>query len=285
MAFLRDIVSVLMVCMSYQAVLGYPQNANTGAGFPAPEQSNEQSPTVQSFSKLSTSCQLAASSLLGGSFGQCADLMGLVSIMESKDSIISPINDWVSQACSSAPCDQQALGSASEIIKSGCQIDLQEQSVAAVTIYSIITHYKQTRDMFCTQLKADGSFCLPSVLGNVEAQSGEKITVSEVISLIAGKLTRADRAFLSVSKEAYCTDCGQAVVSQSAIMIDAIAKDPAGIIFDYDFISNDTVHKFTDVCGPSFGDKALPATVRIAEPKSEDSPQEDFDNAALGSQE
>jgi hypothetical protein len=57
-----------------------------------------------------------------------------------------------------------------------------------------------SRDMFCTQNKQDGRFCLPSVLENVEARSGEKITVSGVISLISGKLTRADRAFLSIPK-------------------------------------------------------------------------------------
>jgi hypothetical protein len=54
--------------------------------------------------------------------------------------------------------------------------------------------------MFCTQYKENLNYCLPSVLGNVEDQSGEHITTDEVMSLIAGKFTVADQAFISVPK-------------------------------------------------------------------------------------
>jgi hypothetical protein len=54
--------------------------------------------------------------------------------------------------------------------------------------------------MFCTQYKENLNYCLPSVLGNVESQGGETITMAKVISLIAGKFTPADQAFLSVPK-------------------------------------------------------------------------------------
>ncbi|KAI9623917.1 hypothetical protein KEM48_009295 [Puccinia striiformis f. sp. tritici PST-130] len=194
--------------------------------------------------QISTSCQLAASSLLSGEFGTCADLMGLVSILETKESIISPINTWVTEACSVTPCDEAGLTTARKVIRKGCAVDLEEQSVAAVALYSIITHYNATRDMFCTQHKEDGTFCLPS-------------------------LSRADRAFIAVSKETHCTDCAHAIVSQSAAMIDAIRKDSAGIKFEH--AHEQHMHQVSDVCGPSFEDRKLPPTVRIAEPKSEDS--------------
>ncbi|KAH9473103.1 hypothetical protein Pst134EA_000183 [Puccinia striiformis f. sp. tritici] len=264
MAFVRDLVSVLMVCISYQAVVAYPRGAEPS--LLQQYRTNGGAATAQSFSKLSTSCQLAAGSLLSGEFGTCADLMGLVSILETKESIISPINTWVTDACSGSPCDQASLAAASRVIRKGCATDLEEQSIAALALYSIITHYDATRDMFCTQHKKDGSFCLPSVLGNVEERSGEKITIAEVVSLISGKITRADLAFLSVSKEAYCTDCAHAIVSQSAAMIDAIKKDPAGIKFEY--AHDKHMHQVSDVCGASFEDRALPPTVQIAEPKS-----------------
>ncbi|PLW20282.1 hypothetical protein PCASD_19726 [Puccinia coronata f. sp. avenae] len=270
MAFVRNLLSILMVCISYQAV-AYPHNGEAGllqieqGGFL--QDMEDPSASVRSFSKLSTSCQLAASSLLFGDFGTCANLLGLVSSFETRESLVSPINTWVSETCSLSACDQAGLAVASETIASGCRADLDEQSVAAVTIYSIITHYNATRDMFCTQNKQDGRFCLPSVLENVEARSGEKITVSGVISLISGKLTRADRAFLSIPKETYCTDCTHAIVSQSAAMIDAIRRDPAGIRFDYK--PNQAVHRIADVCGASFEDGVLPPTVTIAKPNSD----------------
>ncbi|KAI9623916.1 hypothetical protein KEM48_009293 [Puccinia striiformis f. sp. tritici PST-130] len=176
--------------------------------------------------------------------------MGLVSILETKESIISPINTWVTDACSVTPCDEAGLASARKVIKKGCAVDLEERSVAAVALYSIITHYNATRDMFCTQHKEDGTFCLPSVLGNRKAFASR-------------------RAFIAVSKEAYCTDCAHAIVSQSAAMIDAIKKDSAGIKFEY--AHDKHMHQASDVCGPSFEDRKLPHTVQIAEPKSEDS--------------
>ncbi|KAI7944892.1 hypothetical protein MJO28_010587, partial [Puccinia striiformis f. sp. tritici] len=267
MAFVRGLVSVLMVCISYQAVVAYPRGAELG--LLEQYRTKGGAATAQSFSKFSTSCQLAASSLLSGEFGTCADLMGLVSILETKESIISPINTWVTEACSVTPCDEAGLTTARKVIRKGCAVDLEEQSVAAVALYSIITHYNATRDMFCTQHKEDGTFCLPSVLGNVEERSGEKITVAEVVSLISGKLSRADRAFIAVSKETHCTDCAHAIVSQSAAMIDAIRKDSAGIKFEH--AHEQHMHQVSDVCGPSFEDRKLPPTVRIAEPKSEDS--------------
>ncbi|KAI9607564.1 hypothetical protein KEM48_001512 [Puccinia striiformis f. sp. tritici PST-130] len=96
MAFVRDLVSVLMVCISYQAVVAYPRGAEPS--LLQQYRTNGGAATAQSFSKLSTSCQLAAGSLLSGEFGTCADLMGLVSILETKESIISPINTWVTDA-------------------------------------------------------------------------------------------------------------------------------------------------------------------------------------------
>ena len=56
-------------------------------------------------------------------------------------------------------------------------------------------------------------------------------------------------------------------MSQSAAMIDAIRRDPAGIRFDYK--PNQAVHRIADVCGASFEDGALPPTVTIAKPNSE----------------
>ncbi|KNZ47392.1 hypothetical protein VP01_642g2 [Puccinia sorghi] len=46
----------------------------------------------RSFSQLSTSCQMAAGQLLAGDFRTCANLMGLVKILETQESLVAPIN-------------------------------------------------------------------------------------------------------------------------------------------------------------------------------------------------
>ncbi|KAA1079606.1 hypothetical protein PGT21_017113 [Puccinia graminis f. sp. tritici] len=181
MAFSIQFISMLMCLMSFQNTVnahpyGNPANRPRSSSMtPAPHGLS----LARSAAKLSPSCQLAASGLLDGEFGTCADILGLVSIFQAKESLVSPINTWVSGACSSQPCSQQGLAKASQMIKTGCASDLQEGSIAAVTMYSILTHYDVT--------------------------SGQKITLGEVVSLISGKLTKADLAFMSVPKETYCT--------------------------------------------------------------------------------
>ncbi|PLW25690.1 hypothetical protein PCANC_24822 [Puccinia coronata f. sp. avenae] len=267
MAFSSHLVSILVCLASYQTVIAHPWSAEVGRPQVDPLSIGPKE-SLSSTSRLSTSCQLATSGLLAGDFGRCASILELVSIFDTKDSLVSPINNWVTSACSSTPCGEEGLAAASQMIRTGCQNDLKDGSIAAVAIYSIITHYKQARDMFCTQYKENLNYCLPSVLGNVESQSGETITMAEVSSLIAGKFTPADQAFLSVPKETYCNACGQAIVRQSASMIDAIHQDPAGIEFNY--TSSFTVSRIIDICGPPFESQELDSTVQVARPGNDE---------------
>ncbi|WAR62213.1 hypothetical protein PtB15_14B308 [Puccinia triticina] len=259
MAFSLQLISmVMMVCvLSVRETVGHPFGIPSGRPM-APQGTAATRDPVH----LSPSCQVAASALLGGEVSRCANMFGLASIFEAKESLVSPINDWVSGACAASPCSKQALASASHAIKTECASDLQEGAIAAVAMYSILTHYDVTRDMFCTQYTQNSAFCLPSVLGDVEAQSGEKITLGEVVSLISGKLTEADRAFMAVPKATYCTPCAHAIVTKSATMIDAIRAHPAGIPFDYTPTS--AVHQISEICGRAFEDHKLPGAVRVA---------------------
>ncbi|KAH9464245.1 hypothetical protein MJO29_002184 [Puccinia striiformis f. sp. tritici] len=265
MSSVLHVMSIMAYLVGYQIVVAHPWNTEVGRSQGnQPNMGFRGSPS--SPHKLSSSCQLAAAGLLASEFGTCANVLELVSIFDAKDSLVSPINDWVSGACSATPCRQEGLARASRMIRTGCQQDLEEKSVAATALYSVITHYNATRDMFCTQYKENLNYCLPSVLGNVESESGQKITVDEVMSLLAGKFTAADPAFMSVPKEAYCNPCGQAIVSQSAAMMDAIREDPVGIQFN--FHSGDTVHQISDICGPAFEDQTLPNAVQVALPQT-----------------
>ncbi|KAA1097580.1 hypothetical protein PGT21_011465 [Puccinia graminis f. sp. tritici] len=264
MAFSHQLISLLVCLAGYQTVIAHPWNVGVG-------QPQEDQPRVgfrdslAKKSKLSASCQLAAAGLLASEFGTCANILELVSIFDAKESLISPMNSWITGACSATPCKQEGLAAASQMIRTGCESDLKEGSIAAVAIYSVITHYNATREMFCTQYKENLNYCLPSVLGNVEDQSGENITTDEVMSLIAGKFTVADQSFISVPKETYCNACGQAIVSRSAMMIDAIRQDPVGIEFNY--TAGHTVHRISDICGASFENQELPDTVQVALPQ------------------
>ncbi|KAI7949683.1 hypothetical protein MJO28_008504, partial [Puccinia striiformis f. sp. tritici] len=266
MAFSLNLISILMCLnLGYHVAIAHPSGPQANRAQQSSSPDLQGSAMAESAAKLSPPCQLAASGLLTGEFGTCANVLGLVSIIEAKQSIVAPIDAWISGACTSAPCSKEGLATASQMIKTGCASDLKQGTIAAVALYSVITHYDVTRDMFCTQYKENSTYCLPHVMDTVESQSGEKMTLGEMISLITGKFTKADRSIMAVPKHAYCNPCGQAIVSQSAIMIDAIRKDPVGIPFNY--TSSPTVHLVSDICGPSFEPKELPDSVHVAHNK------------------
>lgn len=157
------------------------------------------------------------------------------------------------------------------------------------------------RDLLCTQYKANATFCLPSVLQNIEAQSGQKIRFKGVVSLMTGAITKTDLDVLSVPKvradsrttaeesialfshifffsflrtqETFCNECGHAIVTQSATMVDAIRKDREIPTFHQN--TTESVHQISEMCGAAaFEDRKLPHNIHVAAPhKSHQHPQ------------
>ncbi|KAH9459243.1 hypothetical protein Pst134EA_019395 [Puccinia striiformis f. sp. tritici] len=225
MAFVRDLVSVLVVCISYQAVVAYPRGAELGL-LEQYRTKGGAATAPELFQTLLPPANLLRAVYCRGEFGTCADLMGLVSILETKESIISPINTWVTEACSVTPWIRAGLASARKVIRK------EETSRNEVV---------------------------------------KKITVAEVVSLISGKLSPADRAFIAVSKEALLYRlCSCNCQSISCYDRPPIKKDSAGIKFEY--AHDKHMHPASDVCGIlPLRIANYPITVRIAGPKSEHS--------------
>jgi hypothetical protein len=66
-------------------------------------------------------------------------------------------------------------------------------------------HIWRFRDMLCTQYTANSTFCVPSILGNIQTASGSNITINEIVSLVSGNVTPAGKAFANVpSVSALC---------------------------------------------------------------------------------
>ncbi|KAI9624518.1 hypothetical protein KEM48_008844 [Puccinia striiformis f. sp. tritici PST-130] len=68
---------------------------------------------------------------------------------------------------------------------------------------------------------------------------------------------------MTVPKEAHCTPCSHALATQSAIMVEAITKDPK-IKFEHSTAL--PKQKVAEICGASFDDHQLPSSVQIAAP-------------------
>ncbi|WAR56455.1 hypothetical protein PtB15_7B304 [Puccinia triticina] len=227
-------------------------------------------------SGLSPGCQAAAGSLLTSDFGACANIMGLVSVIGAPGSVVPPLTTWISAVCAAAPCSPDTLRTANQTVASGCTADIQKGSAIATALQTIVSNYSGAKDLLCTQYAANSTFCIPSVLANVQAATGQNITVSEVTALLTGSATPAGQAFAAVSPGAYCTDCGHALVTQSAAFMAASSaqSSPAAMA------------SISASCGPAFVDGKLPPSVRNAAKTAADAaknaaPSLSLDRAAL----
>lgn len=95
MEFTLGLKTILVSLIAIPAGMAYPQGNQSRSQ--AVEQALSPAPKSASVvvkkhgAKLSAACELAAASLLSGEFASCADIIGLVSLVGHKDSIVPPI--------------------------------------------------------------------------------------------------------------------------------------------------------------------------------------------------
>lgn len=208
-------------------------------------------------SDLSSGCQAAAGGLLTSDFGACSNIVGLVSVIGASGSILTPLTNWVSGVCSATPCTTDTLKQANQTVSTGCSSDIQKNSVIAVALQTIVSNYNGARDMLCTQYTANSTFCVPSILGNIQTASGSNITINEIVSLVSGNVTPAGKAFANVPSGTYCNDCGHALATQSAAFLAAANGGNSTT-------NSSATSAISTTCGASFADGKIPSTVRIA---------------------
>ncbi|KAH9448035.1 hypothetical protein Pst134EA_021189 [Puccinia striiformis f. sp. tritici] len=269
MAFSLPLITILVSWISYQTVAAHPFGMNSygpgvGAGTRAGTSGYGLNGTaVPIKTDLSESCKAAADALSHGKLATCANIPGFIAISKAEGSVVPAIKAWVTGACAAVPCRREVLATAAQKFKNECQKDLEDGSAPALGIYSHLLHYKEARDTICTQLKSDSQFCIPTTMEALESKANAKFTNDGFKAMMAGKVTNEALAFMTVPKEAHCTPCSHALATQSAIMVEAITKDPK-IKFEHSTAL--PKQKVAEICGASFDDHQLPSSVQIAAP-------------------
>jgi len=252
------LLSSLLISISYyQSALG--QTTTGGSSSAGPSNGTGGNSIGSLASGLSTNCQTAAGSLLTSDFGTCSNVIGLVGVVGSTGSVVSPLNNWITGICSATPCSNSTLSSATQTVSSACGPDAQKGSVVAGALTSIVSNYNVVKDLLCTQYASNSTFCVPFLLGNVQTATGVNVTMNEVISLLTGG---ASQSFNNIPPSVYCNDCGHALLTQSNALTAAtnVGSVPAGT----NASSTGASSAAAGVCGASFNDNKLPSTIRVA---------------------
>ncbi|PLW11854.1 hypothetical protein PCANC_16106 [Puccinia coronata f. sp. avenae] len=206
MAFLRGFLSVLVASIAAGMVAGGTTASNApepgkatnvlnvpGSGSGSPKVNALAASLASNPGDLTDACRRALLTLAGDeTLSTCANLFALDEIRHSKKSISGPIKTWIEGMCKASPCDTASLTKASKLFQSSCET---QKSVNGAAFYSILSNLAAIRTDACKNTsKLD--FCEPSLAGHRK------------------KWEKQGRPFFSVSKEAYCLECGEKSASQ-----------------------------------------------------------------------
>lgn len=167
---------------------------------------------AQDLSSLSSSCQTAVTGILTGPAGTCLGVAGLVNVAmtPANQSIIAPIDNWVTSTCSQPACTNATLDSLMSNITTGCATDLSAAGVTSDDISSykplVESFYPVVREITCLKDTSSNAYCVTTTLKAIESFIGEPLSINS-ISTIAPKLAASGT---EVPKDLVCSSCIQA---------------------------------------------------------------------------
>ncbi|KAK7692912.1 hypothetical protein QCA50_004550 [Cerrena zonata] len=206
---------------------------------------------AQSINSLSTQCQATLASLVVSSENACLNPTDLVSIVTAgaNDSLVQPINNWLSGMCAQPQCTNQTLSDIVSNVTTGCASDLQSLGAGDVNAEEITNivqmAYPTVRKVACLKDTSNDTLCLTQTLTNVQSSIGtlSKSEIQQLVSQIsAGQIP-------SIPSSAYCTDCDKEALN--------IAKT------DFPDLFNSNVQSaVSGQCSADFVDGATPSGVQ-----------------------
>ncbi|EMD32049.1 hypothetical protein CERSUDRAFT_88347 [Gelatoporia subvermispora B] len=199
---------------------------------------------------ISSQCQATLVSLMTSPDAQCFSpetLAGLV-VSSSNTSVVEPINNWLGNVCSLAPCSNSTLSTLVMNITSGCQSDLASLGITSDSVDEIVQVVQQVypavRQVACLADSSNSNtLCVTETLVNVQQSTGN-LTVDNIESLVTQVMSGS---VPNIPESAICQDCTQAAYS---ILSQALPS-----------IFSQTTSFVSSVCGQSFTSGSKPSEI------------------------
>ncbi|KAA1102614.1 hypothetical protein PGTUg99_024229 [Puccinia graminis f. sp. tritici] len=231
---------------------------------------------------LSPQCQASLGGLMTSPFSSCSNLMGLVNILGTTGSLLSPWNTWVESICTSAPCSPSDVSTAATTVRSGCEADAKKGVPAALETTMLVSNYPAVRNALCLQFKSNHTRCASDLLATAEKASGRPLTLMEVSGFLTEGVNSLVPALSKVPKEALCNDCTHALttaLSPSPSMPPmAMNSSMPGMPMNGNpsksgnGAAGNVTSGASAVCGPSFADGKIPDTITVSNGTSSSNP-------------
>ncbi|BGP08273.1 hypothetical protein JCM10049v2_004120 [Rhodotorula toruloides] len=197
---------------------------------------------------LSSQCTSAATSLLGSDFASCSQLSGLLSVVTASGSVVDPINNWLGSVCSASNCSTAAIQNATSVIDNGCSSELSSGQAIVTTARAVVANFNAVKEGICLQYSSNSTFCITSLLQNVQSATGQQISLSTLTSLSASTLQ-------SIPSSSVCTDCAHGLVTKlGSALSNGTSSSTESSVFG----------AISSYCGSSFADGQVPSTLKEA---------------------
>jgi hypothetical protein len=193
---------------------------------------------------ISSACQSALTGVATNpDASACLSAGSLLNVvLQSNQSIITPIDSWLKQLCSSAPCSNDTLSAVVTNVTTGCSAELSSSpdSSASTLIPLVEQYYATARKIVC--LTDSGTNCITQTLTNIQSILG---TLS--ISNIGDVITKAT-ATTNLPTNVTCTNC----VKQAYNVLNT----------DFPSTASSLTSGLDSECGASFTDGSTPSDIK-----------------------
>jgi len=202
---------------------------------------------------LSPTCQAAAASVLAGPAGTCLGVPGLMNIAmtPSDQSIVGPVDTWLTTTCSQPACDNSTIDAAVVNITTGCQSDLTLWGAGNVDVQTIESYvekyYPVTREVVCLQdTSASNQYCITTTLKSIETYLNTTLSPNNAWKLIAAVKNLGS----SAGKDFACTTCTQAAWGLIRPYLDSEPESQTAVD-----------NQLNSLCGAGFTNNTTPSNI------------------------
>ncbi|KAG8786279.1 hypothetical protein FRC12_016751 [Ceratobasidium sp. 428] len=157
---------------------------------------------------VSPACQNAFTNVMNGPAGACLGVSSLMSVATTPadQSIIPPLNDWLTKTCAQPACTPEQLDGAYNNITSGCgdEWGMTEGTKTDIEEY-LKQWYRDGREIACLKDAGD-ALCVTTTLKGIEKYINQTLSIN-AISTVIPQLAMTGG---NVPKDLTCTPCIQA---------------------------------------------------------------------------
>ncbi|ORY35823.1 hypothetical protein BCR39DRAFT_512413 [Naematelia encephala] len=182
------------------------------------------------FGLLTPQCQSTVLQLTSNqALSQCLDFSGALQVISTNDSVLPPLDSWITDLCQVDPCSNETLTNVTSSLIAGCSSDLTNFGLSNDSISELVGFYPLAREVLCLKTvqpysapnatipsnytgynSTNGTFCVTSELTKFSTYLGANFTVGYLTTLALGgnasALMSID-ALPTISPTTFCSDC------------------------------------------------------------------------------